>query len=187
MKCPNLWQYLHWCLLAGHVKPSICGVSPHLLHLSSWLVWTCLNFLWTCCSLSSCLSSCWFLWLNCLDLNAFLCFLWCLLGGNSVLCKFTCAACGSLDTCLMCLSVGLKDSNFFASCLTLLPRNLSRSIFESFIVWHTKFSSFRKKNKICLCRIFAVSCGYLIKLIWFWTALYHLSTEWSSYLKLLNR
>ena len=101
LKCSNLWQYLHWCLLAGHLKPSVCGVSPHLLHLSSWLVWTCLNFLWTCGSLSSCLSSCWYLWLTCLDLNAFLCFIWSLLGGNSVLwClnKLTCVACSSVDT-----------------------------------------------------------------------------------------
>ena len=161
LKCPTLWQYLHWCLLAGHLKPSMCGVSPHLVHLSFWLVWTCLNFLWTCSSLSSCLSSCQYLWLVCFDLNAFLCFLWNLLGDNSVLwchSKFTCVACGSLDTCLMCLAVDLIDSDFFAICLTLLAGNLSRSIFELFIVQDTKSSSFRKKTKY-------VSVEFLLSLV----------------------
>ena len=84
------------------------------------------------------------------DLNDFLCFLWDLLGGNSVhwyISKLICVACGSLDTCLMCLAVDLEDSNFFASYLTLLAGNLSRSILESLIVLDTNSSSLRKKPK----------------------------------------
>ena len=87
----------------------------------------------------------------------------------------------------MCLAVDLEDSNFFAICLTLLAGNLSRSIFESFIVQDTKSSSFRKKQNMSLCRIFAVSCGYPANLIWFWTALCHLPTEQSPCLKLVSR
>ena len=33
VKCPNLWQLLHWYLFAGHWKPSKWVESPHLLHL----------------------------------------------------------------------------------------------------------------------------------------------------------
>ena len=153
------------------LNPSICEVSLHLLSLSSWL-----NLLLTCGNLSLCLFSCCYLWLPCLDLNDFLCFLWNLLGDNSVhwcLNKFTCVACGSLDICLMCLAVDLEDSNFLASCLTLLAGNLSRSILESLRVLDTNSSSLRKKQKMIWCKILAVSCGYLAKLICAWTVLYH--------------
>ena len=61
--------------------------------------------------------------------------------------KCTCVACGSFDACLMYFAVDLEDSNFFASCLTLLAGNLSKSKLESFIVLETNSSSLRKKPK----------------------------------------
>ena len=143
-KCPILLQCLHWCLLSGHLKPSMWGVSPHLWHLSSWLLCSSLNFSFFCGNLSVCLSSCWYLRLFDLGLN-FLCFLWYLLGSSSsvhwFLSKFTCVACGSFGTCLMYFAVDLDDSSFFDNCLTLLAGNLSRSMLESFIVLETNSSS----------------------------------------------
>ena len=61
-------------------------------------------------------------------------------GGYSVhwcLNKLICVACGSPDTCLIHFAVDLEDSNFFASCLTLLAGNLSKCILESLIVLDT--------------------------------------------------
>ena len=59
VKCPYLWQDLHWYFLAGCLNPSTCLESPHLEHLSL-PVWACLgsNFLLyggICCSLVWCL------------------------------------------------------------------------------------------------------------------------------------
>ena len=165
------------------------GVSPHLWHLSSWLVCSCLNLSFSCDNLSVFISSCWYLELVGLGLN-FLCFLWNLLGGSSVhwcLSKCTCVACGLFDTCLMYFAVDLDHCSFFANCLTLLAGNLSRSILESFIVLETNSSSLRKNLKMSLCNILALSWGYLAKLICNCTALYHSSTEWSSYLKLVSK
>ena len=79
LKCPILLQCLHWCLLMGHLKPSTWGVSPHLWHLSSWLMCSCLNFSFSCGNLSFFLSSCWYVWLFDLGWNL-LCFLWYLWG-----------------------------------------------------------------------------------------------------------
>ena len=113
-----------------------------------------LYFSCSCGGLSISFSSCWYLYLNDFDFD-FLWFLWCLLGGNSVcwwFSKCSCAACGSFDACLMYFAVDLEDSNFFASCLTLLAGNLSKSRFESFIVLKTNSSSLRKNQKMSLCK-----------------------------------
>ena len=177
------------CLPTGHLKPSIWGVSPHLWHIFSWLLCSCLNISFSCGILSFFLSSCWYLWLFDFGFN-FLCFLWYLLGGTSVhwcLSKFTCVACGSFATCLMYFAVDSCDSSFFANCLTLLAGNLSRSMLESFIVLETNSSSLRKKQKMSLCNILAVSWGYFAKLISDCTALYHSSTDWSPCLKLVSK
>ena len=111
LKCPVFLQYLHWCLLTGHLKPCMCGVSPHLIHLSFVFVCSCLNFLFACGILSFVLSyrwcSCWFLELDCLGLN-FLCFLWNLLFGSSVywcLIRLTFPASGLRKTCLIVLQL----------------------------------------------------------------------------------
>ena len=112
-----------------------------------------------------------------------------LFGGISVLwClnKFTWVACGSLDTSLICHAVDLEDSNFLASCLTLLAGIISRRILESLIVLETNFSCLRKNQNMSLCKIFAVSGGYFPRLIWVCTALYHSSTLFSPCLKLVN-
>ena len=75
VKCPYLWQDLHWYFLAGYLKSSTCLESPHLEDLSL-LVWACLgsDFLLyggTCfCSLVYCL------WLGGLDLKALFMFAW---------------------------------------------------------------------------------------------------------------
>ena len=93
--------------------------------------------------------------------------------------KCTCVACGSFDACLMYFAVDLEDSNFFASCLTLLAGNLSKSKLESFVVLETNSSSLRKNQKMSLYKILAVSCGCFAKLICTCTTLYHSSTDWS--------
>ena len=51
IKCPNLWQALHWNFLAGHWKPSTWAESPHFGHLSLlwWAFLTSNHFLhWLC-------------------------------------------------------------------------------------------------------------------------------------------
>ena len=63
LKYPLLLQCLHWCLLVGHLKPSMLGVSSHLWHLSSWLLCSCLNFSFSCDNLSFFAGIC-----NCLTL-----------------------------------------------------------------------------------------------------------------------
>ena len=50
----------------------------------------------------------------------------------------------------MYFPVDLEDYNFFASCLTLLAGNLSKSMLESFIALETNSSSLSKKTKKCL-------------------------------------
>ena len=70
---------------------------------------------------------------------------------------------GSLATCLMCLTVDFDDSMFFASCLTLLAGNFSKFIFESMMVLETSLLSFKKNQKISLCKILAVSGEYLAR------------------------
>ena len=87
----------------------------------------------------------------------------------------------------MYFAVDLDDSSFFANCLTLLAGNLSRSMLESFIVLETNSSSLRKKQKISLCNILAVSWGYFAKLICDCTALYHSFTDQSPCLKLVSK
>ena len=100
--------------------------------------------------------------------------------------KWIWAAYGSLATCFMCLAVALELFIFFTSCLTLLEGNLLRSILLSLMAFETKSSSFRKKQKIYLCKILAVSCGYLAKATCVCTALYHTSTFLSPCLKFVS-
>ena len=80
----------------------------------------------------------------------------------------------------------LQFPNFFASFLTLLVGKLFRSMLLSFIVFETGSSSLSKNQKISLCRILAVSCGYLANATWVYTALYHQSTDLSPCLKLVS-
>ena len=146
VRCPYLWQDLHWYFFAGHLNPSTCLESPHCEHLSL-LELTCLgsNFLLyggtCCCSLVYCL------WLGGLDLKVFLLIL---LGGRSVywcLIRLIWAAWGSLATCLVWCAVAFYASIFFASCLTLLTGNLSRSILLSLMVLDVN-SSFKKNQRM---------------------------------------
>ena len=55
---------------------------------------------------------------------------------------------GSFATCLMLCAVGFETSIFFASCLTFLAGNISRSMLLSLMVLDTNSSSFKKKQ-IC--------------------------------------
>ena len=84
-------------------------------------------------------SPCEYFWLfvSCLALKCFLCFLLNLLSGNSVhwwCIRLIWAACGPLATCLMCLTVVLELSIFLVSCLALLAGNFLRSILLSLMV-----------------------------------------------------
>ena len=97
-------------------------------------------------------------------LPGFLCFLWNLVGGNSVhwcLSKFTCVAFGSLDTCLICLLLTwriLVSLPIVSLCwLGIYPDQY----FESFIVLDTNSSSLRKNQNMSICKILAISWGYL--------------------------
>ena len=65
---------------------------------------------------------------------------------------------------------------FFASCHTLLAGNLSKSMLPSLIVLETNSASWRKNQKMSLCRILAVSGGHFARLTCVCTAFYHLST-----------
>ena len=99
----------------------------------------------TCCGLAS------FEYPMLLDLDFVNCFLLWLIWWN--LCSFGVSTSspgwlvGHLTICLMSLAVDLEDSNFLASCLSLLAENFSRLMLESLIVLETNSSSLRKKPK----------------------------------------
>ena len=65
----------------------------------------------------------------------------------------------SLVTCFICLAVTCKLSIFLASCLTVLAGNFLNSTCPSFKVLDTNDSSFKKNQKMSLCKIWAVFCG----------------------------
>ena len=138
------------------------------------------------------LTWCWFsalLWWVCLCLTTGFLFL-CFPGGSSVCwyhMRLTCTVSGSPATCLMCLAVALELPIFLASWCTLLAANFSRSTPPSLIVLDTNSSSHRKNWNISQCKILAVSGGYLARLIWACTALYHSSTLLLACLKLVTR
>ena len=185
VKCPYLWQDLQWYFLAGHLNPSTCLESLHLEHLSL-LVRACLGSNLLLYG-GTCYSLVWHLWMGCLDLKAFLL---CLPGGRSVhwcLIRLISAALGSLPTCLMCHAVALDASIVFASCLTLLAGNLSRSILLSLMVLDTNASSFKKNQKMSQCKMFAVFCWYFARHTWACTALYLWSTDLLPWQKLVSR
>ena len=98
-----------------------------------------------------------------------------------------CSLCRSPDTCLIWHAVDLELSSFLASCLTLLAGNFSRSTLPSLMVFETNSSSLNKNQKMSLCKILAVSGGYLARLTWAFTALYHSSTLLLPRQKLVRR
>ena len=160
-KWPNLWQALHWYFLAGHWNPSIWVVSPHFEHLGLSLCAPFVSNLFLGCACGWNPSLPWCLWFTCLGFIGALFFLY-FPAGNSVhwcLRRFICAACGSPATCLIWHAVALELSSFWASCLTLLAGNFSRSTLPSLMVLETKSSSLRKNQKMSLCIILAVSGG----------------------------
>ena len=96
-------------------------------------------------------------------------------------------ACGSLATHLMYLAVALEHSIFLASWCTLLEGNLFKSMSLSSMVFLTNSSSLRKNQKISLCKILAITCGYLAKATCVCTVLYHSSTPLLPCLKLVSK
>ena len=98
-----------------------------------------------------------------------------------------CATCWSPATCLMCLALALELSIFLESWCTLLAGNFSRSTLPSLMVLDKKSSSFIKNQNISQCKILAVSRGYLARLTWSCTALYHMSTLQLPCQKLVKR
>ena len=105
---------------------------------------------------------------------------WCLI-------RLICAACASPATCLIWHAVALELSILFASCLTLLAGNMSKSTFPSLMVLKTNSSSCRKNQKMSLCKILAVSGGYFARLTWACTTLYYSSTLLLPCLKFVRR
>ena len=106
----------------------------------------------------------------CLDLKDFFCFLWNLLGGNSVhwcLINWTWVVCGSLATCLMYFAVAFELSIFLANCLTLLAGNLFKSMLPSLIIFDTN-SLISEENKIYLCVVFLL---FLVDTLLDWSEL----------------
>ena len=83
--------------------------------------------------------------------------------------------------------MALELSHFLASSHTLLVGNFSRVNTAITNGPRTNASSLRKNQKLSLWRIFAVSGGYLAKLTWACTALYHLSTLLLPCQKLVKR
>ena len=171
VKCPNLWQLLHWYLFARHWKPSRWVESPHLLHLSFclWALLELKGFLyWLGCFCSTFLfciglGLAWGLCILYFPLDSSVC--WCLI-------KWICVARISPATCLMCLAVALELSYFLASWHTLVAGNLSKPTLPSFMVFETKSSSHRKNQNISLCKILAVFVGTLQD----WPVLVHCCT-----------
>ena len=105
---------------------------------------------------------------------------WCLM-------RWIWVACISLATCFICLAMAFELSYFFASWHTLLAGNLSRSTLPSFMVLETNSSSCRKNQNMSLCKIFAVSGGYLVRLTCACTRLYHSSTHFDPWWNLVNK
>ena len=64
---------------------------------------------------------------------------------------------------------------------------MSRATLPSFMVLETNSSSCRKNQTMCLCKIFAVSGGYFARLTWAYTQLYHSSTLFDPWQKLVNK
>ena len=98
-----------------------------------------------------------------------------------------CAACGSPATCLMWHAVALELSMRFASCHTLLAGNLSKSTLPLVIVLDTNSSSHRKNKKMSLCKTLNVAGVYFAGLTSACIALYHSSTLFLPFLKLVRR
>ena len=94
---------------------------------------------------------------------------------------------GSPATCLMYLTVALELSIFLGSWHTSLAGNLFKSMLLSLMVFDTNSSSLRKNQMISLCKILAVSCGYLAKATCVCTVFYHSSMLLSPCLKLVSK
>ena len=97
------------------------------------------------------------------------------------------AVCRSPVTCLMCLAMALELPNFFVSWHTLIAWNFSRLTLPSLIFLDAKSSSFMKNQKMSWCKILAFLKGYLSRLIWACTALYHSSTLLLPWWKLVSK
>ena len=150
-------------LFAGHWKPSTWIESLHLKHLSLfwWAFLTSNHFLCWLGTWKFLLP--WFLWFDCLDLREDFFFFY-IPAARSVhwcLSRLICVACGSPATCLIWCVVAFELSIHFASCLTLLAGNMSKSTFPSLMVLEKNSSSCRKNQKMSLCKILAVSGGIL--------------------------
>ena len=101
--------------------------------------------------------------------------------------RLICAACGSHAACLIWHAVALELSIIFASWCTWLAGNLSKSTLLPLIVLDTNSSSGRKNQKISLCKILAVSGGYIARLSCASKVLYYSSTFLLPCLKLVRR
>ena len=77
--------------------------------------------------------------------------------------------------------------SFLQAVASCLLGNLSKSKLPSLIVLDTNSSSCRKKQKMSLCKILAVSWGYLARLTCACTVLYHLSSLLLPCVKLVRR
>ena len=147
------------------IETPVCEWNHHIYcsDLASYVFFYCLQVSWLG----------FFAWLSgvlygfCLPVG--LLFLLHLFVGSSVLwclIKLIWVACRSPATCLMWCAVAFELSNFFASYLTLLAGNLSRSTLPSVIVLDTKSSAHKKNQKMSQCNIFTVSGGYFVRFTW---------------------
>ena len=100
------------------------------------------------------------MFLSCLDLKCFFCFLWNLQGGSSVhlwCIKLICTAWGSLAICFICLAVALELSVFFWQAVSLFFRKLVKVNITIINCLWDKFLIPDEKPK----DISMHSCGYL--------------------------
>ena len=101
--------------------------------------------------------------------------------------RFIWAACGSLATCLICLAVALEFSIYLHVVSLCLWELVEVNITIINCLWDKVLITEKKKQKVCLCRILAVSCGYLDNTTWVCTVLYLSLTDLSPHLKLVSK
>ena len=115
VKCPNLWQALHWYFFAGHWNPSICTESLHLEHLVLSLCTPLMSNFFLGCACKCYPSWPWFLLFDCLGFILDLFVLYFPAGSSVLWClrRLIWAACGSPATCLIWHAVAFELSIFW--------------------------------------------------------------------------
>ena len=191
MKCPNLWQDLHWyfCwtlerfymyriitfLISLPVLINVLGIKTFLLVFVVWSYW------WSVTSII--LVTGWSRFHKRLLLLGFAWWEICVLVSHQInLCHLG-AACNLLDMSDSCLwTFHLLSKLPDLACWKIVKVHIAIIDYLG-----DKFFILKEEPKISLWNILAVSQGSLAKATWVWTALYHLPTELFPWWKLVRR